>query len=80
MKLLPPEFARGKRGWFPWIRNAHGDFENSREFAKDALPLPNVADLLLLLLCATSQPLFTQLAKLMLVSNYEEFLFFRYRR
>src|SRR5437660_606313 len=34
----------------------------------------------LLLLCATSQPFLTQSAKLTLVSNHEQFLFFRHRR
>src|SRR5207245_10439750 len=34
----------------------------------------------LLLLCATSQPFLTQYAKLTLVSNLEQFLFFRHRR
>src|SRR5207253_336991 len=31
MKLLPPEFARGKRGWFPWIRSAHGHANRVRK-------------------------------------------------
>src|SRR4029077_20766931 len=34
----------------------------------------------LLLLCATSQPLLTQSAKLTLVSNHEQLLFFGHRR
>src|SRR5215467_3193013 len=34
----------------------------------------------LLLLCATSQPFLTQSAKLTLVSNHEQLLFFRHRR
>src|SRR5437899_5221261 len=31
MKLLPPEFARGKRGWFPWVRSAHGHANRVRK-------------------------------------------------
>src|SRR5439155_1243263 len=39
MKLLPPEFARGRRGWFPWIRSAHGHANRVRKSrrAKQAL-------------------------------------------